>query len=169
MIIRKAINSDFDSIANLHIESWKNSYSDVLPSEFLESKIIPSLKDHWRNIKISDNDVVLIAEQREIIGFIAVWCRPTPFIDNLHVKPSLRSHNVGTTLMKVAAEELIKKGNTIGYLWVFNNNETAIKFYEKLGGIQKELEIKDIFGHKVLNRKIEWADLSVILWTPEAR
>lgn len=116
MIIRKAINSDFDSIANLHIESWQNSYSDVLPSEFLESKIIPSLKEHWRNIKISDDDVVLIAEKREIIGFIAVWCRPTPFIDNLHVKPSHRSHNVGTTLMKAAAEELIKKGNTRGFI-----------------------------------------------------
>jgi ribosomal protein S18 acetylase RimI-like enzyme len=163
MIIRKAFKSDFDSIADLHIESWQNSYSNVLPPEFLESKIIPSLKEHWRNIDISDDDVVLIAEkEKELIGFIAVWCHPIPFIDNLHVKHYHRSLNVGTALMNVAAETLIRKGKRTGYLWVFYNNDRAIRFYEKLGGVMKESALKNIFGHEVLSKRIAWSNLSTI-------
>jgi ribosomal protein S18 acetylase RimI-like enzyme len=97
-----------------------------------------------------------------------VWCRPTPFIDNLHVKPSHRSQNVGTALLTAAAEELLKKGKRTGFLWVFESNENAIRFYERLGGVKKERAMKNIFGYEVLIRKIEWDDLSTItynLWT----
>jgi ribosomal protein S18 acetylase RimI-like enzyme len=163
MIIRKAKDSDLESIATIHIESWQNSYTNVLPPEFLGTKIEPLLKEHSENITISDDDVVLIAiEDEKIIRFIAVWCRPTPFIDNLHVKSSHRSRNVGTTLLKVAAETLIEKDKKNVYLWVFHSNNKAIKLYKKLGGIQRESAIKNIFEHDVLSTKIEWPDLSII-------
>jgi ribosomal protein S18 acetylase RimI-like enzyme len=162
MIIRKAKKSEGNIIAEIHIESWRDSYADVFPPDLLDRKIVPSLKEHWSTVEIKDNDVVLVAEEKEVIGFIAVWCRPIPFIDNLHVKPSHRSQNVGTALMKAAAEALLLKGNRTGYLWVFHNNEKAIGFYERLGGVQKECAVKDIFGHGVLSKKIEWDDLSTI-------
>lgn len=162
MIIRKAKSSEFDIIADIHIESWRNSYSDVLPPDFLNKKIVPSFKKHWSKIEIQNNDVVLVAEEKQIIGFIAVWCRPIPFIDNLHVMPSHRSKNVGTALMKAAAEALLVEGYRAAYLWVFHSNEKAIRFYEKLGGVQKEYAMKDIFGHELLSKKIDWADLSTI-------
>ena len=162
MKIRRANNSEFDEIANIHIESWQNSYTNVFPPDFLNNNVVPYLKDHWINIEIRDDDVVLVAEENEIIGFIAVWCRPIPFIDNLHVKPTYRSQNIGTILMKSAAEALLAQGKRTGYLWVFNNNEKAIRFYERLGGLHKECALKDIFGHKVLSTKIEWDDLAII-------
>ena len=128
----------------------------------MNKEIVPCLKDHWSNVEILNDDVVLVAEEQEIVGFITVWCRPIPFIDNLHVKPSHRSQNVGTALMKAAAEALLMKGNKTGYLWVFYNNEKAIRFYERLGGVQRESTMKDIFGHDLLSKKIEWDDLSTI-------
>jgi ribosomal protein S18 acetylase RimI-like enzyme len=163
MIIRKAQSSEVNIIGDIHVGSWRNSYSHVLPPDFLKRKIVPFLKDHWNNVEIQNDDVILVAEEKEIIGFIAVWCRPIPFIDNLHVKPSHRSQNVGTALMRAAAEELLLKGIRTGYLWVFQSNVNAIRFYERLGGVQQECAMKDIFGHQVLSTKIEWADLSTIL------
>jgi ribosomal protein S18 acetylase RimI-like enzyme len=163
MKIRHADPLEFNRIADIHIESWKNSYSNILPSDFLDGQIDQHLYNHWSNVEIKNEDVLLVAEEEEIIGFIAVWCRPAPFIDNLHIKPSYRSRNVGTALMKAAAEDLISKGQPSGYLWVFNSNENAIRFYTKLGGISKEREIKDIFGHGVEHRKIVWDDLSIII------
>lgn len=163
MKIRQAKHSDFNRIADIHIESWRNSYLNVLPSDFFGEKIVHTLKQHWSKVEIQDGDVVLVAEEKEIIGFIAVWCRPTPFIDNLHVKPSQRSRNVGTALMRAAAEELVKNGNSTGFLWVFNSNVYAIRFSENLGGVQKELDIKEIFGHDVISRKMEWNDISTII------
>jgi len=48
------------------------------------------------------------------------------------------------------------------YLWVFKGNEKAIRFYKRLGGIQKEQSMKTVFGYDVLSRKIEWDNLPVI-------
>jgi GNAT superfamily N-acetyltransferase len=169
MIIRKAKSSEFKIIADIHIESCRNSYSNILSSGFLNKEIAPFLNEHWSNVEIQDGDVVLVAEEKEIIGFIAVWCRPIPFIDNLHVKPSRRSQNVGTALMQVAAEALLMTGKRNGYLWVFHSNEKAIRFYERLGGVQKECTVKDIFGHQLLSKKIEWADLSTITMNGDER
>ena len=64
--------------------------------------------------------------------------------------------------MTAVAKELIKKEHKTAFLWVFESNIKAIRFYEKLGGTQKEHALKNIFGHEVLCRKIEWNDLSKI-------
>ena len=165
MKIRHATKSDFQAIADIHIESWKDSYSGVLPAEFLASQISRELITHWDKVEINSEDVILVAEENSMIGFIAVWCRPIPFIDNLHVRPPMRSKKVGSALMKAVAKELINQGEKTAYLWVFENNLRAIRFYERLGGIQKEQSMKTVFGYDVLSRKIEWNDLSLIYET----
>jgi hypothetical protein len=68
--------------------------------------------------------------------------------------------------MESAAEALIMKGKRSGYLWVFNSNESAIRFYKKLGGVQTDYSMKDFFGHKISSQKLEWGDLSAII-TPQ--
>ena len=162
MKIRRAKQSDLQDIAAIHIESWKDSYSDDLPSEFLAGQIDRDLKRHWNEIQIQNEDIVLVAEENSLVGFVAVWCRPIPFIDNLHVRPFQRSKKIGSGLMKAAAKELIKKEHNTAYLWVFDSNRKAIRFYERLGGIQKEQSMKNVFGYDVLSRKIEWDDLTTI-------
>ncbi len=162
MRIREAKQSDFQEIAAIHIASWKDSYIDNLPAEFLAKQIDHVLAGYWNEVEIQNEDIILVVEEDILIGFIAVWCQSIPFIDNLHVKPSHRSKKVGAALMKSAARELVNKGHKTGYLWVFESNEKAIRFYERLGGIQKDREEKDIFGYDVPSRKIAWGNLSVI-------
>jgi ribosomal protein S18 acetylase RimI-like enzyme len=162
MKIRPATQSDIQDIAAIHVESWKDSYSDVLPAEFLDEQIDRDLEKHWSEFQIQNGDVVLVAEEDSLLGFVAVWCRPIPFIDNLHVKLSHRSKKLGSALIKAAAKDLINKGHKTAYLWVFESNEKAIRFYERLGGVQKEQARKTVFGYEVLSRKIEWDDLTVI-------
>jgi hypothetical protein len=79
MKIRRATQSDFQDIAAIHIESWKNSYSDILPVEFLAGQIDRDIERHWSGIEIQNEDIVLVAEENSLIGFVAVWCRPNPF------------------------------------------------------------------------------------------
>jgi len=162
MRIRRAAPLDFQSIAAVHAASWKDAYADELPAEFLAGRIDRVLVPYWRDIEIQREDVVLVAEEDSLVGFAAIWCRPIPFIDNLHVIPSQRSKGVGSALMQAAARELIHKGHQTAYLWAFESNQRAIRFYERLGGDQKEQALKSVFGYKVLSRKIEWDDLCVI-------
>jgi ribosomal protein S18 acetylase RimI-like enzyme len=166
MNIRRATRSDLQSIAAIHIESWKDAYSGILPAEFLAVRVDHDLAKHWSEIEIHNEDIVLVAEEDALVGFIAVWCRPNPFIDNLHVKPSHRCNKIGSALMKAAAKELIRKGYKTCYLWVFESNEKALRFYERFGGMQKEQAMKTVFGYEVLNRKIEWDNLSLICNNP---
>jgi len=160
--IRPAAEPDLQGIVSIHVESWKDAYADVLPAEFMAGKIDPALARHWRETVIQNQDIVLVAEENSLVGFAAVWCRPIPFIDNLHVRPSHRSKRIGTALMTSVAQELIRKGHKKAYLWVFESNQKAIRFYERLGGKQKELAGKNIFGYEVPSRKIEWHDLAGI-------
>lgn len=162
MEIRPACRSDLEKVAAIHIASWKDAYGDILPAEFLNGRIDRVLGRHWHEMAIQKEDVLLVAEEKAIIGFIAVWCRPVPFLDNLHVTASQRSKKVGSALMEAAATELIARGHRTAYLWVFETNSDAIRFYERLGGIQKEKAMKSVFGHEVMSLKIEWNDLTVI-------
>jgi ribosomal protein S18 acetylase RimI-like enzyme len=160
--IRPATESDLPDIISIHVQSWKDAYADVLPAEFIAGQLDQELARHWRETEIQNQDIVLVAEQDTLVGFVAVWCRPVPFIDNLHVRPSHRSKKIGSALMEAVAQELIQKEHKKAYLWVFESNEKAKRFYERLGGTQKEQGPENVFGYEVLSRKIEWDDLAKI-------
>jgi len=160
--IRPATESDLQDIISIHVESWKDAYADVLPAEFMTGQLHQELARHWHETEIQNQDMVLVAEENSLVGFIAVWCRPIPFIDNLHVRPSHRSKKIGSALMTAVARELLQKKHKTAYLWVFESNDKAIRFYERLGGTQTEQGPKDIFGYEVPSRKIEWDDLAII-------
>jgi GNAT superfamily N-acetyltransferase len=149
-------------IAAVQAASWKDTYSGVLPKEYLTDQVDEDLLCHWREVEILPDDVVLVAEEDGIIGFIAVWCRPDPLIDNLHVKPSRRSNRIGSTLLISAVCQLLELGHRSAYLWVVASNERAIRFYTRLGGVCLDRAVKNIFGHEVPNIKIEWSDISVL-------
>ena len=142
--------------------SWRDAYADVLPSEYLAGQLAVDLERHWRAAAIQPGDVVLVAEEEGLIGFIAVWCRPDPFIDSLHVQLARRSQGVGARLMMSAARRLMRQGHRTAHLWAVAANERAIRFYERLGGVRADRAMKDLFGHEVLNVKIEWSDIAVL-------
>jgi ribosomal protein S18 acetylase RimI-like enzyme len=160
--IRRAKHSDRPRIAAVQAESWRDAYADVLPDAYLTDQIATDLERHWSELKIQTEDVVLVAEDNGIFGFIAVWCRPDPFIDNLHVIPSQRSKGLGSALLRSAAQRLLEKGYTTAYLWVVASNERALQLYKRLAGIRTDMALKPLFGHRAPHIKVEWPDISVL-------
>jgi hypothetical protein len=79
MRIRRATQSDHKYIAAIHAESWKDSCSDDLLAEFLAGQINRDFEQHWSEIEIQNEDILLVAEEDSLIEFVAVWFRPTPF------------------------------------------------------------------------------------------
>ncbi|MDJ0984458.1 MAG: GNAT family N-acetyltransferase [Desulfobacterales bacterium] len=163
MLVRTIRRSDRPHIAALQTESWQDSYADVLPESYLTDQLAEDLKRYWGTVQIKPEDIVMVAEAAEVIGFIAIWCRPEPFIDNLHVKPSQRSRGIGSMLMASAARQMIQQGHNTAYLWVVESNTQAIRLYQRLGGTCTDRNLKDLFGHAVPNIKIEWSDISTLL------
>lgn len=163
MEIRPAHQEDLSTIAAIQVASWRDAYSGLLPADYLADQVQLDLEAHWAQQEILPQDVVLIADTADgPVGFIAVWCRPSAFIDNLHVLPPLRSRGIGATLMRAAAARLVALGHATAYLWVFERNKAAIRLYERLGAVQTGRERKTFFGQGVPSVRMEWRDLATI-------
>ena len=161
--IRHMTRADRAPIARIHAESWQSSYRGVLSDAYLDTLAGDDLARQWRETDVSPQDVLMIAEEAgQAVGFIAIWCRPDPYIENLHVRPAVRSGGVGRRLIGTAFSELASRGHETAYLWVFATNEGAIRFYERLGGVQGARETKDVFGNPVPAIRIEWTDLASV-------
>ena len=72
MIIRNANIIDIENIANLYITNWKNTYSKLLPQDFLDSLTVNSAIYKWSNYLNSENNKLFVAyEKDEFLGFVS--------------------------------------------------------------------------------------------------
>ncbi|MBK5442208.1 hypothetical protein JFU13_03915 [Peribacillus sp. TH24] len=63
MIIREATLADAEGIAKVHVDSWKTTYANIIPDEYLNNLIYEGREQLWKeNITNSD---VFVAENEE--------------------------------------------------------------------------------------------------------
>ncbi len=161
LIIRDAERSEFPALAALQIRSWRNVYRGIMPDSYLDDEIEGDLHARWQALRPSGDDLVLIADQGGIRGFITIWCKPDPFIDNLHVEPGERSKGTGHRLMQATAHRLLQNGYDRVSLYVAAKNPRAAAFYRKLGGSFGEVERKDQENGGPVNAvEVIWEDLA---------
>ena len=142
MILREAHLKDLSNIAELHAQSWRENYSEVLSYTYLNVDVYADRTKIWteRLTNPSENQYILIAEIDHVFcGFVCVFGANDPkfgtIIDNLHVKSEIKGKGIGTQLILAAAGWAMrnyKKDNL--YLEVLEVNTNAITFYEYLGG-----------------------------------
>ena len=161
MIIRDAERAEFPLLAALQIRSWRDVYRGVMPDTYLDHEIENDLHTRWQELRPSGDDLVLVADQGCIRGFITVWCKPDPYIDNLHVEPGERSRGAGRLLMQTAAHRLAQCGYDRVSLYVAAQNHRAAAFYRMLGGRFGEVErLHQENGGDVDAISVEWDDLA---------
>lgn len=159
--IRPACDADRPAIAALQADSWRSAYADILPADYLGEPVGMELENHWANLEITSDDVVMVAElEGKLVGFISIWCRPNPYIDNFHTSPIFKHRGIGSNLLVAAAQRLLSLGLTSAHLWVITTNLPAKKFYKRMGGQVTEYADREMFEHVVASEKIEWPDLT---------
>ena len=52
--------------------SWQDAYRGLFPDDYLRNRVRDDLADLWRETRIEPRDLVLVAEQPDIVGLIAV-------------------------------------------------------------------------------------------------
>lgn len=163
MMIRDAKPAEFEDLAWLQIRSWRSVYRGIMPDWYLDEGIEDDQLTRWADLKPGDNDLILVADDDGIKGFVTVWCQPDPFVDNLHVEPGLRSKGTGGRLMRAVAARLIENGYDNVYLYVAAKNPRAITFYQKLDGSFGEVEaLEHGHGETVDAIKVTWTDLQIL-------
>jgi len=154
MQYREARASDAESIALLHAESWQFTYRGIMRDEFLKNNAVQNRCVHWKyRLTSTDlNQFVLLAEEGEFTqGFVCVIAKADAqwgaLLDNLHVRPDMKGHGIGTALIYKAGKWVQANFPQSGlHLWVFEANHPARRFYERLGATNQQREIGEVTG-----------------------
>ncbi len=172
VVLRRAIPSDAETIAALHTESWRSSYRGILSDAYLDGAIFDERRKYWQeslNAPKPERRFILLAERDgEATAFVSVYLDEEPaygaLLNNLHVHPRLKGQGLGKMLMCEAAKWTLEQRINQMYLWVFEANSEARKFYEVLGGKVVEEKLASVAGN--VERKVLryfWKDISRLI------
>jgi GNAT superfamily N-acetyltransferase len=138
--LRQATADDAATIADVHVETWKDAYRDEMPDAVLEDLSVEQRRQQWREQLSGENAEVWLAvdDDDHVVGFTAFGSAreenaPGGELYALYVRPEHQRNWVGHSLLGTAETRLRQEGYDAAYLWVLSANEPARAFYEHCG------------------------------------
>lgn len=131
---------DDDEIATVFALGCKHAYTSFFPSSLLQQYNPTTQRTRWRahRTSLSPKHKILVAvtDHGSIVGFVEVGPATDLKLGEIHylfVHPDHLRLGIGAELLRAAEHSLKNDEYTIAVLWVFTKNESAMKFYKKLG------------------------------------
>ena len=165
-VVRQIIPEDVAAIAAIHAASWRSAYRGILRDEFLDTDLTSNRVTLWerRLSLIPPNNfgyLATIAERAS--GFAFAFGAHDPIwgtqIDNLHVLPERKGSGIGRQLLEAVCTRAEVAHPDVGlYLWVYERNQAACLFYERLAGrLVERLLIEPPGGGKAAELRYVWS------------
>lgn len=155
MQIRRATYNDLIALATIQTRSWKSAFNDILSDKTLNKytnldKCVKILE----NIYNSNSGYFYIAYINENPCAELFWCKGKELeqsaeIIALHSIPESWGCGIGKAIMDKATKDIFNEGFKTVYLWVFEQNKRARRFYEKYGFVADRISRISIYD-KVL-------------------
>jgi len=140
-LVRPAEIGDAAAIARVHVASWRSTYRELLPDEFLASLDKAGYEDRWRRIlEDGSSRVYIAADGREVVGFASGGperAGESGYEGELYAIYLLRDaqrRGHGRRLVQAVVGGLRGLGLRDMIVWVLRDNASARAFYERLGG-----------------------------------
>ena len=142
--IREAVMADYEGLSEI-FEEVDACHREALPHIFQKPDRIARTREYISDIITSKDAALFVAEYRgQIIGLAHVNVRESPdipfmvprryaVIGDLIVRERFHRSGVGRSLVETAHQWALNKGLTEIELTVWEFNEGAIAFYDKLG------------------------------------
>jgi ribosomal protein S18 acetylase RimI-like enzyme len=158
LTIRRASSADAQSIAFVHVISWREAYMGLIPDQVLAGLSIEERTSRWQAIlagKTGTRSREYLAEvDGNVVGFGSCGPQRDPDLVRqaftgevlaLYVLRSAQRRGVGTSLMSAMAGHLRQEGYDAYGLWVLHGNRAAREFYERLGGavVGEKIDARD--------------------------
>jgi ribosomal protein S18 acetylase RimI-like enzyme len=140
--IRSATYADSPALAKIQVDSYRSTYSGILPQSYLDAFTDEEQAQDWRDLLAQRQDFILLAaeaENGEIVGYALGHAGETalpPYdgeLDALHVRRADQGQGTGRALIAAMAQSLAEAGAASMMLWVLKQNP-ARALYERLGG-----------------------------------
>jgi ribosomal protein S18 acetylase RimI-like enzyme len=161
--VRKATSDDYNTLCEL-FDEIDALHRDNLPRIFQKPSGPVREQDYYLELIADEKVGLLVAEVGEkLVGFVHAIVKDTPaipvfvprryaIVDGIVVKSGFQNQGIGSILMDKVQDWAIAKGATSIELNVYEFNETAIFFYERLGyrplsrKMSKELKMNEAAG-----------------------
>ena len=145
LVIRKATLEDIPEVAELHVKSWNKTYKDIIDQDHLDNmknnlyKRIERMKNEFnlRNMIVAtiDNEIVVFSEftlTNEFSKDLEIDCE----LCGLYVKNEYVGIGIGSKVFNYVKNTFMENNKSKMGLWCVKENNNAINFYLKKGGIQ---------------------------------
>ena len=167
--IRRAKPADAAAIAKVGVETWRDAYAGLVPSDHLLRMTEARQAVQWDALvrRARGADTVLVAELqglsgRKVVGYGSCGRSRnglmTGEVFTLYVSGDWQNRGVGQRLMFGLFKSLVARDLNDSVIWVLSGNP-ARYFYEAMGG-KRLAERKERFAGTVLDETAYgWSDL----------
>jgi phosphoribosylanthranilate isomerase len=167
--LRRAISSDAEALARVHVQAWREAYAGQVPDAVLDGLDPAERVAMWREALAWTTQVQLAIQDGDIVGFGASLPQPDaslPFageISAIYVLRCAQRLGVGRKLMAAMAQDLLARGLSSASLWVLETNAPARRFYTELGGRQVARREQTREGYAAVGVAYGWDDVRILI------
>jgi len=138
---RKAAAADALAVARVHVESWRKSFAEIVPQEFLDNMTIEKREQTFRQRFDEADYQMFVAEtaSNEIVGFADFGKAREGGFDfeaelyAIYLLYEFQGKRIGENLFRLCQNEMISGGVNSMYLMALAVSPYK-SFYEKMGG-----------------------------------
>ena len=166
--IREANVSDAAAIATVHVDSWRTTYTGVVPDDFLAQLSYEQRERTWRDVLSAHGATEFVfvaeAEASNIVGFAHGGPERSGNTDYkgelyaIYLLEAYQRKGIGRQLAQAIAKRLVEEGLDSMLVWVFVNNPSQ-DFYSALGGHRLYEQEITIGGAKLVEVAYGWRDM----------
>jgi GNAT superfamily N-acetyltransferase len=141
-VIRPAAPEDAEAVARVQIASWQAAYKHLFRREQLGAIPLDERTSFWARFP------PIVAEvEGKVVGFVAVG---NGELYAIYVDPRHWGTGIGRELLHAGESRLRELGHSSAFLWVFEDNPRARRFYEaadwSTDGATKDAELFGMAG-----------------------
>ncbi|USK45808.1 GNAT family N-acetyltransferase [Cytobacillus oceanisediminis] len=168
MNIRKAVLNDAKGIAKVHVDSWRTTYKNIIPDEFLNNLSYQRREELWINNIPKGNVFVAENDKGEIVGFSSGGIERSGKykeyqgeLSSIYILKEFQGQGIGKALTNPVIRELEKLGINSMLVFVLEENDSRL-FYEKIGGKIIDTVEVEIAGKKLKELVYGWDNIRTL-------
>jgi len=157
--IRIVTFKDALSIAEVHVQCWKQTYTGMLKQEILDELKVLDKELLWKEItQRPDHKLFIYTENGMVKGFLDGYLNPENNIAEIlafYLLEEIQRQGIGRELFQNFYQCALNQGYAFIRLDIFNKNPSRF-FYEKMGvKIMGETELSE-FGFEITELLYQW-------------
>lgn len=173
--IRPATVADADSIARVHVDSWRTTYAGIVPQAYLDGLSYESRIESWSAILKGEGPyavprgAIFVLQDPTVCGFASggpirgSWPPYDGELYSVYLLAHTQGRGHGSRLVKTVTQHVVGLDLTSMLVWVLADNP-ACRFYEVLGAQRTPYQQSvDIGGKDLIEVAYGWPDIHTLL------